>query len=73
MGVGCCVFSETKITNDHYPKFVLGYHVNALKVANSQEGEIIILWEENHQEFEGEAMCILSPNLLTFQLITGGG
>jgi hypothetical protein len=30
-----------------------------------------LLWEEGHQDFEVEAVTIVSPNLLTFQLVTG--
>ncbi len=29
------------------------------------------MWEEGHQDFEVEAVTIVSPNLLTFQLVTG--
>ena len=29
------------------------------------------MWEERHQDFEVEAVTIASPNLLTFQLVTG--
>ena len=25
MGIGCAVLTETKLTDDRYPKFVLGY------------------------------------------------
>ena len=28
------------------------------------------MWEEGHQDFEVEAVTIVSPNLLTFQLVT---
>ena len=28
------------------------------------------MWEEGHQDFEVEAVSIISPNLLTFQLVT---
>jgi hypothetical protein len=27
MGVGCAVLTETKLTDDQYPKFILGYQV----------------------------------------------
>ncbi len=30
-----------------------------------------MLWKEGHQDFEVEAIIIISPNLLTFQLVTG--
>jgi hypothetical protein len=72
MGVGCCVVSETKITDEH-PKFVSGYRVIASKATDSWQGGIALLWEEDHQGFEVEAVRVLSPNLLTFQLVTGGG
>jgi hypothetical protein len=29
------------------------------------------LWKENHQGFEVELAKIVTPNLLTFQLVTG--
>jgi len=29
------------------------------------------LWKEDHQGFEEESAKILTPNLLTFQLVTG--
>jgi hypothetical protein len=72
MGVGCCVVSEMKITGNCYPKFISGYRVIALKAMTSWQGGIALLWEEDHQGFKVEAVRILSPNLLTFQLVTRG-
>ena len=40
---------------------------------NPWQGGIALLWEADHQDFEVEAIQVLSPNLLTFQLVTGGG
>ena len=62
MGVGCCVVSETN-----------GYRVIASKATSPRQGGIALLWEEDHQEFEVEDVRVLSPNLLTFQLVTRGG
>jgi hypothetical protein len=36
-----------------------------------QHGGVALLWEEGHQDFEVEAVTIVSPNLLKFQLVTG--
>ncbi len=42
------------------------------KATSPQQGGIALLWTEGHQDFEVEAVKITSPNVLTFQLITGG-
>ncbi len=72
MGVGCTVLTETKLTDTRYPKYVQGYHMITLKVTSPQQGGIALLWTAGHQDFEVEAVKIASPNVLTFQLITGG-
>jgi hypothetical protein len=72
MGVGCAVLTETKLTDARYPKHIEGYHVIATKVMSPQQGGIALLWTAGHQDFEVEAVKITSPNVLTFQLITGG-
>ena len=71
MGVGCCVLTETKLTNHRYPKLVSGYCVIASKATSPRQGGIALLWEADHQDFEVEAVQVRSPNLLTFQLVTG--
>jgi hypothetical protein len=44
MGVSCVVLTETKLTNDRYPRFVLGYHVIASKAASPlHQGGIVVL------------------------------
>jgi hypothetical protein len=72
MGIGCAVLTETKLTNDQYPKHVGGYHVIASKVMSPQQGGIALLWTAEHWDFEVEAVKIASPNVLTFQLVTRG-
>jgi hypothetical protein len=59
------------LTNNRYPKTISGYPVILSKVASPQQGGVALLWEEGHQDFEVEAVTIASPNLLTFQLVTG--
>jgi hypothetical protein len=39
------------------------------KATSPQQGGVALLWEEGHQDFEVEAVTIVSPNLLTFQLV----
>jgi hypothetical protein len=71
LGVGCMVLTETKLTNERYPKLVSGYRVILSKAASPQQGRVALLWRAEHQDFEVEAVNIVSPNILTFQLITG--
>jgi exonuclease III len=71
LGVGCAVLTETKLTNEQYPKLVLGYRVISLEAASPQQGGVALLWRVEHRDFEVEAVNIISPNILTFQLITG--
>ena len=71
MGVSCCVLAETKLTNDRYSKTTLGYRVILLTATSPQQGRVALLWEEGHKDFKVEAVTIVLPNLLTFQLVTG--
>ncbi len=72
MGVGCAILTETKLTDDRYPKFVQGYHVMASRATSPQQGGIALLWRESVAlGFLVEAVNVVSPNVLTFQLVTG--
>jgi hypothetical protein len=71
MGVSCCILTKTKLTDNQYPKTTSGYCVILLKAMSPQQGGVALLWEEGHQDFEVEEVTIVSPNLLTFQLVTG--
>ena len=71
MGVGCCVLTETKLTDNRYSKTTLGYCVISLKATIPQQGGVALLWEEGHKDFEVKAVTIVSPNLLMFQLVMG--
>jgi hypothetical protein len=72
MGVGCAVLTETKLTNNRYPKHIEGYHMIALCATSPQQGGIALLWTAEHQHFKVEAVNIVSPNVLMFLLVTGG-
>jgi hypothetical protein len=64
--------TETKLTDDRYPKFILGYQVISLKAASPHQGGFALLWRESEdQGFLVEAAHIAFPSILTFQLVTG--
>jgi hypothetical protein len=71
MGIGAAILMEMKVTDNQYPKFVSGYKVIALEAASHKQGGVALVWKEGHKSFEVEAACIVTPNLLTFQLVTG--
>ncbi len=71
MGVNCAVLTEVKITNNKYPRCASGCKVISSKVTSHSQGGIALLWNKGHASFEVEAVNIITPNLLTFQLITG--
>ncbi len=72
IGIGCAVLTKTKLSNDQYSKNVEGYHMIPSKATSPQQGGIALLWTAEHWDFEVEAVKIASPNVLTFQLVTGG-
>ena len=71
MGVGLAVVTEMKIMNDRHIRLTSGYKILASKAASHDQGGVALLWKENHQGFEVESANILTPNLLTFLLVTG--
>jgi hypothetical protein len=71
MGIGAAILTEMKIMDNRYPKLTLGYKVISSKATTNKQGEIALVWKEGHSSFEVEAARVVTPNLLTFQLITG--
>jgi hypothetical protein len=71
MGVGLAVLAETKLTDDRYTCLASGFKILASKAMSHNQGGIALLWKENHPGYEVESARIATPNLLTFQLITG--
>jgi len=71
MGVGLAVVTETKIMDARYTRLVSGYKILVSRAASYNQGGIALLRKENHQGFEVESAKILTPNLLTFLLVTG--
>jgi hypothetical protein len=71
MGIGAAILTEMKIMDDQYSKLTLGYKVISLKATTNKQGGIALVWKEGHSSFEVEVACVVTPNLLTFQLATG--
>jgi hypothetical protein len=71
MGVGCAILSEMKITDSRYTRMTLGYKVLATKAPSKHQGGIALFWQPDHEAFEIEATKIVTPNIITFQLVTG--
>jgi hypothetical protein len=71
MGVGIGILTKTKVTNNRYLKCLLGYRVLVLKAASPHQGGIGLIWREDHNGLEVKAIWPLTPNLMSFQLITG--
>jgi len=49
----------------------LGYRVLVLKATSPHQGGIGLIWREDHDGFKVEAVRPLTPNLMSFQLVTG--
>jgi hypothetical protein len=41
------------------------------KATSNKQGGIALVWKEDHSSFEVEVACVVTPNLLTFRLVTG--
>jgi hypothetical protein len=59
------------VIDDRHPCLASGYKILALKAASHNQGGIALLWKENCGDYEVELARIVTPNLLTLQLITG--
>ena len=71
MGADLAVMTEMKLLDDRYTRLALGFKILASKAMSHNQGGIALLWKENHPGYEVESARIATPNLLTFQLITG--
>jgi hypothetical protein len=71
MGIKIGILTKTKITNDWYSKSLLGYKVFVSKAVSPHQRGVSLVWREDHDGFEVKAVRPMTPNLLTFQLVTG--
>jgi hypothetical protein len=67
----CAVLTELKITNNKYPRCAFGFKIISSTATSRSQGGIALLWNKGHASFKVEAAKIITPNLLTFQLVTG--
>jgi len=72
MGVGCAILSEMKITDDRYARMTSGYKMLLTKAPSKHKGGIALLWQPDHEGFEVETTRVVTPNLITFQLVVTG-
>ncbi len=71
MGVGVAVVQETKVMDGKHIHCTSGYKVLALSTPSWRQGGIALLWKDEHAAFKVKAARIHTPNVLTFQLVTG--
>jgi hypothetical protein len=71
MDVGLAILTETKLTDDCYTRLASGFKILVSKATSHNQGGIALLWKENQPGHEVESARIATPNLLTFQLVTG--
>ncbi len=71
MGVRIGILTKTSITNNRYSKSLLGYMVIMSMAVSPHQGGVGLIWREDHDGFEVEAVQPTTPNLLTFQLVKG--
>ncbi len=60
-----------KITNNKYPRCASGFKIILLTETSHSQVGIALLWNKGHASFNVEVAKIITPNLLTFQLVTG--
>jgi hypothetical protein len=71
MGVEIGILAKTEVTNNWYSKSLLGYRVLVLIAASPHQRGIDLIWREDHDGFEVEAIRPLTLNLMSFQLVMG--
>jgi hypothetical protein len=71
MGVNCVVLTKVKITNGKYPRCASGFKIILSTATSHSQGGIALLWNKGHASFKVKVVKIVTPNLLTFQLVTG--
>jgi hypothetical protein len=63
------ILTNTKLTGGRHSKS--GYRVLAANVPITHQGGVALMWRDDHKAFKVEAARVVSPNLVTFQLMTG--
>jgi hypothetical protein len=71
MGVRYVISREMKMTDNRCPKFTSGYKIISSKATSHKQRGFAFFWKEGHASFGVELACAITPNHLTFQLVTG--
>ena len=64
------ILTETKISNEHYPRSYSGYDIQATTTSNTQGG-VLVFWRSNPSGFSIESVVMHGSNVLTFILVSG--
>ena len=59
--------------DDIYARRLNGYRVVAWNASSASQGGVVLVWKEEHDSFKVEEVTIRHPNVLSFELNTGGG
>ena len=70
--VGLAICQEAKATGDFYPRVSGEYRILCSDAPSAHQGGLALVWIEDHDAFEVEAANFCTPNVLTFELVTGG-
>ncbi len=73
LGISCMVLTETKLTDEQYPKLILGCWVISSKAASPQQGGGALLWRAEHWDFEVEAVANHLPQYFNVSARHRGG
>ena len=66
------VFQETKVTNGIHTRALAGYHVFATDAPSRHRGGVAVFYQEETPHFQVEVMQQHGPNVLSFQVDSGG-
>lgn len=71
LNVDIAILTETKITDNRYPKVTSGYQVRCTQAASSHQGGVALLWRDNTPGYIVESVLTnWGPNIITCQIMT---
>ena len=73
LAVDIALLQETKLTGGIHTKFSSGYSIFATDAADCRNGGVALVWKDGGEAYEVEEVQTWSPNVISFQLVTGCG
>jgi Reverse transcriptase (RNA-dependent DNA polymerase)/Endonuclease/Exonuclease/phosphatase family len=64
------ILTETKISNEHYPRRYADYDIKGT-VATNVQGGVLVFWRSNPSGFSIESIVIKGKNVLSFIIVSG--